>query len=145
MLEALFGIWAVAITIQIFFIGIGLLVLLIVYTINRQRKASSSNTQFCSQILGKPIINQPTVFNKNTNSPTKQTNNTPEIIVPERQEPEPEFLSSCKDIPPQTGYIAYFKNGKLYNVEPRNKNISLNEDKQTAYHARYHKIRFRRC
>ncbi len=59
------------------------------------------------------------------------------ILIPPRQEPQPRFLSACKDIPVQTHYEAYFKNGKLFNVNPRNKQISLYEDRQTAYYARY--------
>ncbi len=59
------------------------------------------------------------------------------IIIPERSEPQPEFLSHSKDISQQTDYGAYFKNGILFNVKPRNKQLSLYEDRQTAYHARY--------
>ena len=59
-----------------------------------------------------------------------------EIVPPERQEPQPEFLQ-FKDIPPQTDYEAYYKNGKLIDVKPRNKSIPLYEDRQIAYHARY--------
>ena len=59
------------------------------------------------------------------------------ITIPERTEPQPKFLSSCKEIPFQSDYEAYFKNGILFDVKPRNKQISLYEDRQTAYHARY--------
>lgn len=36
-----------------------------------------------------------------------------------------------------TGYEAYFENGVLVNVNPRNKAISLYDDRQIAYEAQY--------
>ena len=44
------------------------------------------------------------------------SDNTPvfiqdKIVVPPRQQPEPQFMADCKEIPPQTEYEAYFKNG----------------------------------
>ncbi|WP_405347163.1 phage minor capsid protein [Ruminococcus sp.] len=45
------------------------------------------------------------------------------------------YKLSKKDI--ENNKIAYFKNGSLYNVFPRNKSISLDEDRGTAYEARY--------
>lgn len=46
-----------------------------------------------------------------------------------------EFLAKINN-----NYKAYFKNGVLYDVYPRNKRISLDEDKQTAYDASYYVI-----
>lgn len=60
-----------------------------------------------------------------------------EILIPPREEPEPPFLSACAEKREQNNYVAYFKNGILYDVSPRNKSISLYEDRQIAYDARY--------
>ena len=84
-------------------------------------------------------------FLKNINSsskftvqkPTKTNQTIEKIVVPERQQPQPHYLHSCKEIPRQTTYEAHFKNGILFNVIPRNRKLSLYEDRQTAYDARY--------
>ncbi len=60
-----------------------------------------------------------------------------EISVPDRSEPQPPFLPTNKDKIVQTGYEAFFNNGELYNVNPRNKKVPLYEDRQTAYTAQY--------
>lgn len=59
------------------------------------------------------------------------------IRIPERQEQQPFFLSACKEIQPITENIAYYRNGVLYDVNPRNTNISLDDDRGVAYSARY--------
>lgn len=59
------------------------------------------------------------------------------IQIPERQGVQPVFLSSCKDFPQPNDYIAYYRNGSLYNVTPRNERVSLDEDRGIAYDARY--------
>lgn len=72
-------------------------------------------------------------------SPTNQ-NTRPafqEILIPERNEPQPPFIPTSKEQIVATGYEAYYKNGVLYNVNPRNKRVSLDEDRQTAYDAQY--------
>ena len=72
-------------------------------------------------------------------SPTNQ-NTIPafqEILIPERSEPQPPFIPTSKEQIVATGYEAYYKNGVLYNVNPRNKRVSLDEDRQTAYDAQY--------
>lgn len=63
--------------------------------------------------------------------------NVKEICVPEIQDNQPVFLSACKDFPTSNSYVAYYKDGVLYNVNPRNENISLDEDRGIAYEARY--------
>lgn len=63
--------------------------------------------------------------------------NLTEILVPERQEPQPRVLSACREMTPRSSGIAYFRNGELYDVFPRNHEISLDEDRQTAYSARF--------
>ena len=63
-----------------------------------------------------------------------------EIVVPERKWSEPVALSFTYSEAQQhcnSGYTAYFKNGYLINVKPRNASVSLDEDRQTAYNARY--------
>ena len=60
-----------------------------------------------------------------------------EILIPERSEPQPPFIPTSKEQIVATGYEAYYKNGILYNVNPRNKRVSLDEDRQTAYDAQY--------
>ncbi len=60
-----------------------------------------------------------------------------EILIPERSEPQPPFIPTSKEQIVATGYEAYYKNGVLYNVNPRNKRVSLDEDRQTAYDAQY--------
>ncbi len=50
---------------------------------------------------------------------------------------QPVFLSTCFDEFPSNDYIAYFKNGKLFNIRPRNSKIPLCEERQIAYQARY--------
>lgn len=72
-------------------------------------------------------------------SPTNQ-NTRPafqEILIPEHSEPQPPFIPTSKDQIVATGYEAYYRNGVLYNVNPRNKRVSLDEDRQTAYDAQY--------
>ena len=59
------------------------------------------------------------------------------IQMPERQEKQPIFLSSCKDFPQTNDYVAFYRRGSLYNVKPRNESISLDEDRGIAYDARY--------
>ena len=56
-----------------------------------------------------------------------------EILIPERSEPQPPFIPTSKEQIVATGYEAYYRNGFLYNVNPRNKRVSLDEDRQTAY------------
>lgn len=58
-----------------------------------------------------------------------------EITLPERKGKKPiEFVvNPC----PYTSYEAFFENGVLFNVNPRNNQVSLDEDRQTAYDARY--------
>ena len=68
----------------------------------------------------------------NSNKPTFE-----EILIPMRTEPQPPFLPTEKDPIIATGYEAYFKNGVLFNVKPRNTKKSLEEDRQTAYNAQY--------
>lgn len=60
-----------------------------------------------------------------------------EILIPEHSEPQPPFIPTSKDQIVATGYEAYYRNGVLYNVNPRNKRVSLDEDRQTAYDAQY--------
>lgn len=72
-------------------------------------------------------------------SPTNQ-NTRPafqEILIPERNEPQPPFIPTSKEQIVATGYEAYYRNGVLYNVNPRNKRVSLDGDRQTAYDAQY--------
>lgn len=66
-----------------------------------------------------------------------QSSTLSEIILPERQEKQPPFLFACREALCSNDYIAYFKNGSLYDVNPRNTKISLDEDRGTAYKARY--------
>ena len=79
--------------------------------------------------------------NKQTaRSANTTANNTKftEIPIPERQEPQPPFLSFCREIKQSNDeHTAYFKDGELYDVSPRNKDISLDEDRGVAYDARY--------
>lgn len=66
-----------------------------------------------------------------------QSTNAPKSIqMPERTEKEPPFLSAYANIVPNN-YEAYFKDGELFNVNPRNNSISLDEDRGIAYDARY--------
>ena len=72
-------------------------------------------------------------------SPTNQ-NTRPafqEILIPERSDHQPSFIPTSKEQIVATGYEAYYRNGVLYNVNPRNKRVSLDEDSQTAYDAQY--------
>ena len=64
-------------------------------------------------------------------------NTLTEIAMPERSSAEPKFLSACYQVEEPNEYEGHFKNGVLCNVFPRNKAISLDEDRQTAYDARY--------
>lgn len=85
-----------------------------------------------------PATNRPNVKNVTAYiTANKNSNYKNDIELPEQTEEYKPFLNSCKDIPVQTDYIAYFRNGELYNLSPRNKSISLYEDRQTAYWARY--------
>ena len=60
-----------------------------------------------------------------------------EIKLPERtSKPAPYLWAYYKKEEPND-YEGYFKNGGLYNVKPRNKRISLYEDRGVAYCARY--------
>ena len=72
---------------------------------------------------------------------TKQLNNSEpafeEILMPARTEPQPPFLPTEKEPIIATGYEAYFKNGVLFNVKPRNKKVSLHDDRQIAYDAQF--------
>lgn len=63
--------------------------------------------------------------------------NFQDIQIPPRHEEQPKFLSACREISYQNSFEAYFINGELYNVCPRNRSISLDEDRGTAYAARY--------
>lgn len=81
----------------------------------------------------KMLLENKTTYNINLHKNTAAF----EFEVPERMEKQPLFLSHSKKCPVQTQNEAYFKNGILYNVMPRNKMVSLYEDRQTAYNARY--------
>ena len=95
--------------------------------------------QILNLLTGKDVSHKKeypkTIQSQNFNVPTKKEK--PQITFPENYCPQTKFLSACKDIPVQTDYEAYFKNGILYNVNPRNRSIPLYEDRQTAYNARY--------
>lgn len=60
-----------------------------------------------------------------------------EILLPNFEKSNDTILPSCQKNKTPNNYEAYFKNGNLYNVRPRNRFISLYEDRQTAYNARY--------
>lgn len=60
-----------------------------------------------------------------------------EITVPPRMEPPPINLVDGTMYKQGNNNIAFFKNGSLYNVSPRNNSISLDEDRGKAYTARY--------
>lgn len=64
---------------------------------------------------------------------------TEHISIPARYDDidKPIFLSTCFDALPNNDYIAYFKNGKLFDVQPRNKKLVLSEERHIAYQARY--------
>lgn len=72
-----------------------------------------------------------------TNHSLYQNTTIPEITVPDRQEPEPPFLNTNEKLPEPNNYIAYYSHGALYNVNPRNPSISLDEDRQIAYSAQH--------
>lgn len=78
------------------------------------------------------------MFNKVVSSKKQNTTSEfNEILVPERVEPAPPFISTGKEQNLSNGYEAFYKNGVLYDVNPRNKAISLDEDRQVAYDAQY--------
>lgn len=80
------------------------------------------------------------LFNKKTDTISDNSNSysqTDEILPPERTTKQPPFLPIDKDPIIATGYEAYYNNGVLYDVKPRNKNISLDENRQVAYDAQY--------
>lgn len=60
-----------------------------------------------------------------------------EIEMPVRKTKQPPFLSACYKINEPNNYEGYFKNGELYDVNPRDKRIPLYENRDIAYHARY--------
>jgi len=60
-----------------------------------------------------------------------------EIRVPQRQGAEPQFMTACARKRPSNTFEAYFKNGILYKVIPRDHKISLYENRQIAYDAQY--------
>lgn len=66
------------------------------------------------------------------------------IIMPPRQEPQPPILEPEKIIE-TNNFIAYFKNGYLYDVKPFDKRYSLDENRGIAYKARYIVSNGRKC
>ena len=76
------------------------------------------------------IINTKTI--KKTESKELNT-----IFMPAEQFPVPDTMNFLVEEMANDDYYAYFKNGVLYDVKPRNKKISLCDDRQIAYNARY--------
>lgn len=74
---------------------------------------------------------------RTANANIKQLHTFNEIKVPPRTEPQPPFLNIDKEQIVATGFKAFYKNGVLFNVQPRNKTVSLDDDRQTAYDAQY--------
>lgn len=70
--------------------------------------------------------------------PNVSSKNIDEILIPEiAQQSRPKFLNAIYEIETPNNYEGYFKNGELVNVSPRNRRISLYEDRKVAYAARY--------
>ena len=63
--------------------------------------------------------------------------NLSEIKIPPRTAPKPRVMSACMKYRLPNDYEAYYRNGKLYDVNPRDNTIPLYEDRQTVYDARY--------
>lgn len=82
------------------------------------------------------------IFAKFFNSKENTSNNAPsadrfDIAVPPRSGPIPENLIDDPAYKQGNENTAFFKNGVLYDVSPRNKRVSLDEDKGKAYNARF--------
>ena len=62
-----------------------------------------------------------------------------DIVIPNKPDEKWEniFLSTCFEAFPTNDYMAYFKNGELFNIQPRNKKLPLYEERQIAYEARF--------
>ncbi len=78
------------------------------------------------------------IGNINNSSATHTPINTfKEIVVPPRTEPVPESLIDDPAYKHGNENAAFFKNGALYNVYPRNSAVGLDEDRGKAYNARF--------
>ena len=60
-----------------------------------------------------------------------------EICAPKREGAPPPVMFFQEKHIVRTGYMAFFKNGILYNVTPRNTAVPLYENRQIAYSAQY--------
>ena len=62
-----------------------------------------------------------------------------DIVIPDKPDGicENVFLSTCFEPFPTNAYMAYFKDGELFNIQPRNKKLPLYEERQIAYEARF--------
>lgn len=87
---------------------------------------------------GVTIMKFRNLFNKKTDEVSVDSyDKTDEILMPKRTTKQAPFLPIDPNPIIATGYEAYYKNGILYDVNPRNENVSLDEDRQIAYDAQY--------
>ena len=60
-----------------------------------------------------------------------------EIPLPPRTSAPAPYLKACYKEKEPNNYEGYFRNGELYNVKPRDTSISLYDNRDVAYNARY--------
>lgn len=81
--------------------------------------------------------NHLTANTSNIRPKTAPKDNQGAIIMPNRSDAPPQQLYASSDKKRQDEATVFFKNGVLYDVSPRNKHVTLDEDRDVAYNARF--------